>query len=337
MSEEGKPRIHLGVFSKREGPRVLSSTEIIALSLSAVWLLGITLFFFFVGRSGTELASDPLRGMMIVVAVFMPIALIWIATTAANSARIVREESARLQSAVDALRQAQVSQQQMAGMGIKPSVEQKIDQLAAAQAQTDAALAQFTSIRHEKPAIAGPDLFTPPKSLEQASLALGTPSEALSPPISVDDFIKALNFPQNVDDKDGFRALRRAMSDRRASELIQAAQDVLTLLSQEGIYMDDMVPDKARPDIWRRFAKGERGRVVASLGGIRDRSGIALSAARMRQDHIFRDTVHHFLRKFDKVFAEFAENATDPEIIALADTRSARAFMLLGRVAGTFD
>jgi hypothetical protein len=34
---------------------------------------------------------------------------------------------------------------------------------------------------------------------------------------------------------------------------------------------------------------------------------------------------------------EFEKNATDTEIVALADTRTARAFMLLGRVAGTFD
>ena len=57
----------------------------------------------------------------------------------------------------------------------------------------------------------------------------------------------------------------------------------------------------------------------------------------MRQDHIFRDTAHHFLRKFDHTFALFEKQATDAEIIALADTRTARAFMLLGRVAGTFD
>ena len=44
-----------------------------------------------------------------------------------------------------------------------------------------------------------------------------------------------------------------------------------------------------------------------------------------------------FLRRFDKSFAEFAARATDAEISSLADTRTARAFMLLGRVAGTFD
>ena len=102
--------------------------------------------------------------------------------------------------------------------------------------------------------------------------------------------------------------------DRRAAELIQASEDVLTLLSQEGIYMDDLVPDRARPEIWRRFAEGQRGRPIATLGGIRDRSSLALTAARMRNDPIFRDAVHHFLRKFDQIFTEFEEGASDEEI-----------------------
>ena len=34
---------------------------------------------------------------------------------------------------------------------------------------------------------------------------------------------------------------------------------------------------------------------------------------------------------------EFEKNATDAELADLADTRTARAFMLFGRVTGTFD
>ena len=149
--------------------------------------------------------------------------------------------------------------------------------------------------------------------------------------------VRALNFPETAEDEDGFAALRRALKDRSAGQLIQAAQDVLTLLSQEGIYMDDLRPDRARPEVWRHFAQGARGKAVAGLGGIRDRSSLALTAGRMKQDPIFRDAAHHFLRRFDQTFAAFEDTATDSEISALADTRTARAFMLLGRVAGTFD
>ncbi|CAN0550003.1 unnamed protein product [Laminaria digitata] len=57
----------------------------------------------------------------------------------------------------------------------------------------------------------------------------------------------------------------------------------------------------------------------------------------MREDPIFRDAAHHFLRRFDTSFAGFEPNATDEDISAFAMTRTSRAFMLLGRVAGTFD
>ncbi|NHX28136.1 hypothetical protein HA397_29830, partial [Escherichia coli] len=152
-----------------------------------------------------------------------------------------------------------------------------------------------------------------------------------------DDFIRALNFPETAEDKEGFRALRRALQDRMAARLVRSAQDVLTLLSQDGIYMDDLRPDRARPEVWRKFAQGERGPAIAALGGVRDRSSLALTSGRMRQDPVFRDAAHHFLRQFDHTLNEFEPNASDQELSDLAETRTARAFMLLGRVSGTFD
>lgn len=172
---------------------------------------------------------------------------------------------------------------------------------------------------------------------DQQALALGTTAEDISPPITKPDLVRALNFPDTEGDEVGFAALRRALKDRNAKQLIQASQDVLTLMSQDGIYMDDLRPDRARAEIWRRFAKGERGKSVAALGGVRDRSSLALTAGRMREDTIFRDAAHHFLRKFDQMLVTFEAEATDEDIAALAETRTSRAFMLLGRVTGAFD
>jgi hypothetical protein len=101
--------------------------------------------------------------------------------------------------------------------------------------------------------------------------------------------------------------------------------------------MDDLAPDRARPELWRQFSAGERGRTIAGLGGVRDRSCLALTAARMREDAVFRDAAHHFLRSFDKALAAIEPKASDVELSTLSDTRTARAFMLFGRVTGTFD
>ena len=345
MDEQEKPKpLNLGIFSKRGERPPISSIEIVAVVLSLIWLLGTTVFFVFTsgGDSGSSANVNSTRLVLTMLAIFMPVALIWVAATAIRTSHVMKEESERLQAAINAMRHSYIQQQQSSIVGIKPEVERKIDEIAAAQRKTDEALAMFTSIRpgvsqsvaREKAALSN---TLPSAGAEQPSLELGTPADALNPPLSVADFIRALHFPETTDDKEGFRALRRALQDRNASQLVQAAQDVLTLLSQDGIYMDDLIPDRARPELWRRFAKGERGREMAALGGIRDRSSLALAAGRMRQDTIFRDSVHHFLRKFDHTFAEFEKTATDQEIAELTDTRTARAFMLLGRATGTFD
>ena len=329
----------LGIYD-RPGTEGISSIEIAALVLSGIWLFG-SIVFFLILPDASDVAEGfgGLRFVMIMLAVFMPVGMIWVAATAARSSRIMREESQRLQAAIDAIRHAYIAQNQSGAMGPEPaSVARKLDEIAEAARKTETVLATFTTRREQDRAAPTP-APTPaePAREDQPALELGTQAADMAPPLAVEDFIRALNFPETAEDEAGFSALRRALKDRSAAQLIQAAQDVLTLLSQDGIYMDDLLPDRARPEVWRQFGQGARGRPIAALGGVRDRSSLALTAGRMKQDPIFRDAAHHFLRRFDKTFAEFETTATDGEISALAETRTARAFMLLGRVAGTFD
>lgn len=328
----------LGLYDTPAGGRV-TGIEMIAVLLSLLWLLGAGVFFFLLDTAAS--GDQSLRFMMTMLVIFLPVAMIWVGATAARSSRVMREESARLQAAIDAIRKTYLAQAQGRGGNADTSIAKKLEEIAEAQKKTEIALATFTSTRDRdridlmRPAPKPSETAAPPE--DQAPLPLGTPAEDLEPPLARADFIRALNFPETAEDEEGFTALRKALKDRQASHLIQAAQDILTLLSQDGIYMDDLRPDRARAEIWRRFAGGERGRQIAALGGIRDRSSLALSAGRMKQDPIFRDTAHHFLRRFDRMLAEFAENASDTEIADLSDTRTARAFMLLGRVTGMFD
>ncbi len=325
----------LGIYDR---PRraAITGIEVVSIVLSVLWLGAAVTYFAMVPGAGSD-SVDGLRFIMTLLAVFMPVAMIWVAATAARSSRVMREESQRLQTAIDAIRQSFVAQQQRGAISSEPSVSRKLDEIAAATKKTETALATFSTSRR----VATRPLSRPPQEAaqggDQGSLALGTTAEELSPPLQTDDFIRALNFPETAEDEAGFAALRRALRDRRAAQLIQAAQDVLTLLSQDGIYMDDLRPDMARPDVWRQFAQGTRGRAVASLGGIRDRTSLALTSGRMKQDNIFRDAAHHFLRLFDKMIAEFEPLASDADLSALSETRTARAFMLLGRVAGAFN
>ncbi len=345
MSEEhtdsapsGQPE--LGLLSRAAGDAGIHPGDIAAAVASLVWLALVGGFFLFSDTATGE--GGALGSVMVLVAIFAPVALIWIAAITLRMSREVKEETRRLRATIDAMRHAYLNQAQ-SGLN-RSTVEKRLDEIAAATRQAESAITNFTSRRDAvimQPAAAQKAALVAPRIPEpgehQPGLALGTPPDASVDPISVSDFIKAMNFPDNQNDKDGFRALRRALEDHSTSKLVRAAQDALTLLSQDGIYMDDLKPDRAKPEIWRRFAQGERGRTIAGLGGVRDRSSLALTAARMREDTVFRDAAHHFLRTFDRTIQEFERNATDQDIADLAETRTARAFMLFGRVTGTFD
>ena len=356
--------------------RLIGRSNIVALVVSVLWV-GVSALYLLVlspeAGSGSGAAGAFLMTLMAVV---FPVALLWVAAAAVRAvrtARALQTDIQRLLADIDQIRQAIIADRQVARMG-GHSVERKLTEIAQAgragdlpvQAGGAGDLPVQAGGAGDVPAQAGragdlpaqagragdvpqgtfattrepPRRRAPPAGRpaeDQPSLALGLTGDETAPPLDRADLIRALNFPETDKDAVGFAALRRAMRDRRTRQLIQASQDVLTLLSQDGIYMDDLNPDRARPEIWRRFAQGERGRAVAALGGIRDRSCMALTTGRMRQDTIFRDAAHHFLRLFDKMLAAIEPEASDEDIARLAETRTARAFMLIGRVTGAFD
>lgn len=314
----------------------LGPAERIAIALSAVWLLLVLAFWLFLPAPAETGAATVILAL---VGAVLPLALIWIAALTARTVQDLREEAERMKAVIEAL-----SPPRPSGIAVprpaepepsadRPAPPPPVERQGAFTSRRDGRATEPSADRRAALVSARPA----PAGEAEPSLALGTPAEALAPPLSSADLIRALNFPDNAEDREGFGALRRALEDHSTARLIRASQDVLNLLSRIDIFMDDLSPDLARPELWRRFAQGERGREIAAVGGIRDRSVLAISAAQMRSDTIFRDAVHHFLRHFDRGFAAFEQNATDQEIVALANTRTARAFMLLGRVTGIFD
>ena len=325
---------NLGTYQKRQG-RSTSLPEFVALVLTVLWIMASAYF----------LMNDTLSGdgkfIVQLVVVFMPVALLSLCFIIMRASRVMQEETQMLHTAVDALRRAytnRVKAQEYSESG--SAISRKLEELSKLQHKILRIIENISSERltgrKQLPSLLNSEDLSSDR-IDQPLLAIGTRAEELSEPLSVEDFIKAVHFPETADDEDGFAALKRGLQNRETAMFIQAAQDVLTLLSQDGIYMDDLRPEVTKPETWRRFSLGERGRKVATLGGIRDRSSLALTSGRMKQDSIFRDTAHHFLRTFDKEFVSFEKSATDEEISAFAETRTARAFMLLGRVAGTFD
>ncbi|MEM0977960.1 MAG: hypothetical protein AAGJ34_10525 [Pseudomonadota bacterium] len=176
-----------------------------------------------------------------------------------------------------------------------------------------------------------------PEEVAQYGLPLTHPKPIEVVPLSNGEIIQSLNFPNNSDDKEGLRLMRRATEDRNLAALIKTSRNTLTALSQDGVFMEDLVPDAPQAQVWRRFAKGVRGPAIAALGGIRDRSALALTKGRLKSDVEFRETAHNLLREFDRFILDFEKTATDDELLALGHSRTGRAFMLIGRCTGTFE
>ena len=163
------------------------------------------------------------------------------------------------------------------------------------------------------------------------------PRPTAPPALDPDQYIRALDFPETAEDTEGFHALRLALRDPQAAPLVRAGQDVLTLLSEDGIYMEDLGQASVSARLWRSFAEGARGGAVSGLGAVGDGEVVPRVRGRMQSDAVFRDVAQHFLRQFERGLANFAPGAGDDALARFGDTRSARAFRLLGQVAGIFD
>ncbi|MSU88195.1 hypothetical protein GE300_01020 [Rhodobacteraceae bacterium 2CG4] len=156
--------------------------------------------------------------------------------------------------------------------------------------------------------------------------------------LSLDDAVRALNFPRDANDREGFAVLSRAMGEPELARLLRSSEDTQTLLAQNGLYMDDLMPAPATSGDWRQFAKGGAARAaLMPLNGITDSQALETVRGRMRADPIFRDTALHFQRKFDHMLHRIAPEASDATLLNLVDTRSGRAYVLLVQASSAPD
>lgn len=170
----------------------------------------------------------------------------------------------------------------------------------------------------------------PPPPL--AGLPAAVATAPVPAPTPVELFL-ALNFPDGPEDHAAVRCLRLALGDPALARLIRAAQDVVTLLAGQGIYMDDIALPETGPEPWRALCEGQRDAAVGSLALIRDEAMLELAGRMLREDEIFCDAALHFLRQYEGLLV--SRGRLDPELPPLlAQSRSGRAFLLLSQASG---
>lgn len=279
------------------------------IALSAAWLLLVALFWLL--APGGEGSPGGIARLATVMGTVLPLVLIWLAVGMARALAVLRAEAEDLRLRLSQLRDTATGRGTAAPRAL-PEAEDADPQ---------------------------PRLSPVPRPAPRpAPDPRPQPARSDGPAVEVDaaTLIRALNFPDGADDAPAIAALRTALQDQGHARVLRAAQDVVTLLAGQDLYMDDLPPDPAPAAVWRRFAAGERGSAVAALGGIQDPVALEIAASLLDRDEIFRDTVHHFLRHFDAMLTRHLPQMDDAQIAVLAETRSARAFMLLGRISGVF-
>ena len=293
----------------------------LGLALSVVWLVLVLLFWLLV--PGADQGGSGIGRLLAFVGVVMPLVLIWLAVTLADAIAALRAEAEDLRLRLSQLRDGGPRTDNGRGAGpvmgggiapAPPTSSLPADPGRARQAAHPAARAR-------------------PADSRQTSMALDDVQPVQVP---VQMLVLALNFPDGPDDTETIVALRTALKDQDHSRVLRAAQDVITLLAGHDLYMDDLPPQPAPISLWHRFAEGARGQAIAGLGGIHDPTALEIAATLLREDEIFRDSAHHFLRNFDVMLTRNLPRLDDDQIRQLSDSRSARAFMLLGRAAGIF-
>lgn len=339
----------------------LGTMEIAAAALGLLWLVALAGLVFRGGLTGEGGGIFPaLAGVM---AVIMPVAVIAMVAGTARQIRALRAEAEELRAEIlrlqsgaplrgplrageeprppqDAPAARRPDPFRAAPAGHRPAEEPAAElppgHAAADQGPADHDHGPAGGAPAPFAAPAAPPPVEPPRAPRPAPPA--APAAAPGPdaePLVIEDFITALNFPDSPEDADGIRALHQALADEPTAKLIRAAQDVLTLLADDGVFMDDLPVDPAPAAVWRRLARDGRGAALGPMGALVSPQIFDRVAERMAADQVFHDAAHHFLRQFDRSLAQLAEVGGDADLLALGETRTARAFVLLGRVANS--
>jgi hypothetical protein len=150
--------------------------------------------------------------------------------------------------------------------------------------------------------------------------------------------VRAANFPDSEDDQATLDALYAVLGDGDAASLLQAAEDTLSSLADIGLYMEDLKPDHAPVDVWRKFIVHHDRRIGEELSGVQNHDAIADVSGALGNDPKFSKISGQFLERYEILVERMFHEAPDPALaVELADTRSGRAYLLIGQAAGRFN
>ncbi|MEO1331157.1 MAG: hypothetical protein AAFW46_16025, partial [Pseudomonadota bacterium] len=158
-----------------------------------------------------------------------------------------------------------------------------------------------------------------------------------APSLDWEKFIRAANFPDSEDDRETLEALYAVLSDRAAAALLQTAEDVLSTLADLNLFMEDMHVHHAPVELWRAYLIDGESEEVLDIGGVRDPHAIEDVEFALNERPEFAKLAKTFFEQYEAMASRLFDETDDPTwAVELADTRTGRAFMLMGRADGRF-
>ena len=154
--------------------------------------------------------------------------------------------------------------------------------------------------------------------------------------LSWDILLQALHFPKDKNDIFGFEALKLAKKNNVVFKALQASEDFLNLLAQDGIYLDDLGIEPPSIQAWINFLRPEKKGDSKKLNCLGIDVHLEKLKLRLKADTVFRDTSLMLARRFDKMLREKMETASDNQIFKLSYTRSGKAFLIVGSICDIF-
>jgi hypothetical protein len=325
--------------------KTISPAVSVGLIVSVAWVVLVFLYFSFSGQRLSTAFDTSILGLLTMLSAILPLVLIWTVAITAGTALRLKNEAGELRREMSRVAQdLRVASERLPKEQIDVAGQLKL--IAEMTAKNDRRLKEIANNAVAPPPAADDVLelnrtvfgdYQAPNDAMQIDLPLQDDGVDVKAPMPLDDIITALNFPDNAKDRDGFRALRRAMEERKLGALLETAQTVISALTDDGIYMDDLPLERPDSGAWRKFAGGTRGKDVSNVGAVLDKAVLGIARARMKTDADFRETVLQFLQQFDQLLVEYEPRLQNHEMTDFANTRSARCFMVMARVSGAFD
>lgn len=291
--------------------------SVLALILCVAWT-GFAVFILFVPAGARAIPEPELIINAVVVA--GPVIMIWLVAALYRLSRNTKEDIWALHAEIGALRAAPDS----------GSFADGYAGTAGPDIHSDPWEKDEPELSHD-PMPEAPDAGA---VAAEAAPADPDPAPQAEAALSLATVIRALSFANDDDDTEGFEAVDWAMDDERIAGILDASQRVLHRLAEIDIFMDNLTPDIATPEVWRLHAANAGDSEISTLGGIAETHMFEQVSRLLEQDPEFREQASLMMHRINEQMLHIIGTADDDQILQFAHSRTMLAFILLGNIAG---